>query len=93
MFLRDTEVRSPDVEKLDLALFNTGYRAYSKLTIGRTSYLAQPILQAQLLVSCTLSGSSSPAPMWPQSTLLRIAEHPKDDKDPSYLLYLFKASS
>lgn len=39
MFLRGTEVKSPDVEKPDLALFNTGYIAYPKLTIGRTSYL------------------------------------------------------
>lgn len=40
MFLRGTEVKSLDVEKQDLALFNTGYRAYPKLTVGRTSYLA-----------------------------------------------------
>ena len=38
-------------------------------------------------------GSSSPATLWPESMLLRIAERPKDKDDPSYLLYVSKAGS
>lgn len=89
--LAGTEVEGPDVVGFvgptEGRLQSAPYSQSVGLLIGVTSPGGAACSSTQPL------GSSSPATMWPESMLLRIAERPKDKDDPSYLLYLSRAGS